>query len=133
MASPKQKTAAAIIGGVLVAVTPSFFGYLQARQEIREKYNANRDKMEAGYDTMVASLKELQQAVVREHDYVVKLEGQVAVLTAIFSIPRPLMTPSASKFTLPAITPALDAMKPINAPTRPDFSASPAFNQLNTP
>jgi type II secretory pathway pseudopilin PulG len=128
MASPKQKTVAAIIAGVLVAVAPSFFAYLQARQEIREKYVANRDKAEAGYDAVVESIKELQLTVIKEHDYVVKLEGQVAALTSILTLTRfPTMTGSGTslRVTTPAPLP-----RPPRAPERPDFEPSPAFNAL---
>lgn len=128
MASPKQKTAAAIVAGVLVAVAPSFFAYMQARHEIREKYNSNRVKAEAGYDAVVESIKELQLAVVKEHDYVVKLEGQVAVLTSIFALTRPMTTGSgaALRMTVPPLLPTTP-----RAPERPSFEPSPAFNAID--
>lgn len=128
MASPKQKTAAAIVAGVIIAVAPSFFAYLQASHEIREKYNANRAKAEAGYDSVVESIKELQLAVVKEHDYVVKLEGQVAVLTSIFTLTRPVTTGagSALRVTAPALLPVTP-----RAPERPNFEPSPAFNAID--
>lgn len=85
MATPRQKTVLAIVLGALVAIAPSFFSYLQARQEIREKYKQGRDEAANGYDALVASVKELQKTALDQHDYVVKLEGQISALTAVIS------------------------------------------------
>lgn len=81
----RQKTVLAIIVGALVAVAPSFFGYLQARQEIREKYAANHEEAAQGYDTLVVSVKDLQKTALEQHDYIVKLEGQITLLTNVLT------------------------------------------------
>ena len=78
--SPKQKTLATIVAGVIVAVTPSFFTYLQSRDELKAKYQQTNDEAAAGYKTLVESVKELQGAVKEQHDYIVKLEGHVEAL-----------------------------------------------------
>lgn len=78
--SPKQKTLATIVAGVIVAVTPSFFTYLQSRDELKAKYKQTNDEAAAGYKTLVESVKELQGAVKEQHDYIVKLEGHVEAL-----------------------------------------------------
>lgn len=81
----KQKTVLAIVVGALVAIAPSFFGYLQARQEIREKYAENHNEAEAGYQALVESVKNLQKTALEQHDYIVKLEGQLETLTTVLT------------------------------------------------
>lgn len=78
--SPKQKTLATILAGVVVAVTPSLFTYLQARDEIKAKYQQANDEATAGYKALVSSVTDLQKAVKEQHDYIVKLEGHVEAL-----------------------------------------------------
>lgn len=75
--SPKQKTLATILAGVVVAVTPSLFTYLQAREEIKAKYRQSNDEATAGYKALVDSVTELQSVVQQQHDYVMKLEGRL--------------------------------------------------------
>jgi hypothetical protein len=81
----KQKTVLAIVLTAVVAIAPSFFGYLQARQEIREKYQLNRSEASNGYDALVTSIKDLQATVTKQHDYITKLQGQVALLAEVIS------------------------------------------------
>jgi len=76
----KQKTVLAIIVGALVAIAPSFFTYLQTSQEIREKYRQNRAEAGNGYEALAASVKDLQKTALAQHDYIVKLEGQLVLL-----------------------------------------------------
>ena len=78
--SPKQKTLATIVAGVVVAVTPSLFSYLQSRDEIKAKYQQSNTEAAAAYKALVDSVKELQTAVKEQHDYIVKLEGHVDAL-----------------------------------------------------
>lgn len=78
--SAKQKTLATILAGVVVAVTPSLFTYLQARDEIKAKYRQANDEATAGYKALVSSVTDLQKAVKEQHDYIVKLEGHVDAL-----------------------------------------------------
>ena len=129
--TPKQKTLAMIVSGALVAVAPSFFGYLQARQEIREKYNQNRAASEAGYTTLVESVEALQKNASAQHEYTIKLEAQVVVLTDLISKmrvrvsgtrPVPPGTGSGSGVAVadPAPLPKMD--KP---PDRPVFKRPP--------
>jgi hypothetical protein len=123
MASPKQKTIAAIVAGVLVAVAPSFFAYLQARQEIRSKYNTTHANAEAGYDTLVLSVEKLQQALIEQHDHVVKLEGQVFVLTSILPALMPTRGPASTTMKI-----GMPPQLPINP--RPEFPPAPDFDAI---
>jgi hypothetical protein len=83
--SPKQKTLVTVVAGVIVAVTPSFFSYLQSRDEIKAKYQQASQEADTGYKALVASVADLQKAVTEEHDYTVKLEGQITALTNLVS------------------------------------------------
>src|SRR5262245_57013831 len=78
-----QKTVLAIVLGAIVAIAPSFFSFLQARQEIREKSAENHAESAQGDETLVAAVKDLQKTVLEQHDYVVKLEGQNTTLTNV--------------------------------------------------
>lgn len=80
--TPKQKTWAMVLSGIVVAVAPSFFGYLQAKDEIRARAKTSHAEAEAGYQTLTASVEELQQVVVQQHDYAVRLEGHIEALEA---------------------------------------------------
>lgn len=113
--SSKQKTVLAILVGALVAIAPSFFGYLQARQEIREKYKQSYVETETSYETLVTSVKDLQKTALEQHDYIVKLEGQIATLTSVIAQLSPGLRMGAP-------LPKLD--KP---PMRPDLPAPPDF------
>lgn len=115
--SSKQKTVLAILVGALVAIAPSFFSYLQARQEIREKYKQNHVETETSYETLVTSVKDLQKTALEQHDYIVKLEGQIATLTNVIA-----RLPSGPRVNTSLPLPKLD--KP---PTRPDLPAPPDF------
>lgn len=121
MATTKQKTVLAIVLTAIVAITPSFFGYLQARQEIAAKYKQGRGEAAHSYETLVASLKDLQTASLAQHDYIVKLEGQLSMLTRVIT----QITTSTSGLRMTAL-PALPALdKP---PLRPNLPAPPDFD-----
>lgn len=118
--TPKQKTALAIVLGALVTIAPSFFTYLQARQEIREKYHQTHTEASNGYDALAASVKDLQNTLLEQHDYIVKLQGQVALLTAFLSSGSPSLrmgsgSGSAAVANLPE-TPTPPNLKPLPAP-----------------
>lgn len=118
----KQKTVLAIVIGAIVAIAPSFFSYLQARQEIREKYAENHNEAARGYDTLVASVKDLQKTALEQHDYIVKLEGQLVAMTGFLA----QLSSSAGGMRMgsqPATLPKLE--KP---PTRPELPAPPDFD-----
>lgn len=80
--TPKQKTWAMVLSGIIVAVAPSFFGYLQAKDEIKARARVSHAEAEAGYQTLSASVQELQQVVIQQHDYAVRQEGHVEALEA---------------------------------------------------
>jgi len=119
MATPRQKTALAIVLGALVAIAPSFFGYLQATQEMRQKYKQGRDETEHGYETLVVAVKDLQKTALAQHDYVIKLEGQITMLVSVLGhLP---VTPGLRMGSGPL--PTLE--KP---PLRPELPAPPDFD-----
>jgi hypothetical protein len=134
--TPKQKTLAMILSGALVAVAPSFFGYLQARQEIREKYRKSHAEAEAGYAALADSVKELQTVATTQHDYIVKLEGQVSVLTVLAQA-TPAADPTPHTGTHPVrptghgtgtgggIAKRSDVPKLDKPPPRPNFNEPP--------
>jgi hypothetical protein len=123
----KQKTVLAIVLGAVVAVAPSFFGYLQARQEIREKYQLNRNEASNGYDALVTSIKDLQATVTKQHDYIVKLQGQVSLLAEVISSSGMRMSGSgAGSASSPELPPPLEPpprLPPMPAPPA-DFSTA---------
>jgi hypothetical protein len=121
MVTSRQKTALAIVLGALVAIAPSFFGYLQARQEIREKYQQGRDEAVNGYETLVVSVKDLQKTALEQHDYVVKLEGQLVALTSILA----QLSTATPGLRMGAASPLPKLEKP---PTRPNLPAPPDFD-----
>jgi hypothetical protein len=117
----RQKTVLAIVLTALVTIAPSFFSYLQARQALREKYKQSRDEAVNGYETLATSVKSLQNAVLEQHDYAAKLEGQITLLTSILaqlSTATPGLRMSAGS-SLPRLE------KP---PTRPNLPAPPNFD-----
>lgn len=122
----KQKTILAIVLGAVVAIAPSFFSYLQARQEIREKYRQNRAEATVGYDVLVTSIKDLQRTVTEQHDYIVKLQGQVTLITDALSPSSLRMMGSGAGSTATAALPTLEAppeLPSLPAPP-PDFSTA---------
>ena len=123
MITSKQKTVLAIVLTAIVAIAPSFFGYLQARQEIAEKYKQGRGEAANSYETLAASLKDLQTASFAQHDYIVKLEGQITMLTRVVA-QLATATPGL-RMTAPPTLPTLE--KP---PLRPDLPAPPDFDMV---
>ena len=78
--NPQKKTAAMVLGGVLIAVTPSLLGYMQNRDEIKAKYAQSQTNASSSYDALAASVKELQAATKEQHDYSVKLQAQLEMM-----------------------------------------------------
>ncbi len=115
--SSKQKTGLAIVLGAAVAIAPAFFGYLQTSQEIRAKYAENHRDAAGGYDALAAAVKDLQAAALEQHDYIVKLEGQIVILTGVLT--RQLAA-AGGPLRMQSTLPSLD--KP---PARPDLPAPP--------
>ena len=77
---PKAKTLAAVVTGVLVAVTPALFTYLENRDQIKSKTQKNQEDATAGYAALAVSVKELQTEVLAQHDYIIKLETNLAAM-----------------------------------------------------
>lgn len=122
MATTRQKTVLAIVLGSLVAIAPSFFGYLQATQEMRQKYKQGRDETEKGYETLVAAVKDLQKTALAQHDYIVKLEGQITTVVSVLG--HLSVTPGLRMGSGPPLP------TPEKPPLRPELPAPPNFNAV---
>jgi hypothetical protein len=122
MATPRQKTALAIVLGALVAIAPSFFSYLQATQEMRQKYKQGRDETEHGYETLVVAVKDLQKTALAQHDYIIKLEGQITTLVNVLG-----HLPAAAGLRMGSGPPLPTPERP---PLRPELPAPPDFDAV---
>lgn len=80
MAIPPKKTIAVGVAGVLIAVIPALFTYMQNRDEIKAKYVQTQASASSGYDALASSVKELQKATLAQHDYIVKMQGQLELM-----------------------------------------------------
>jgi len=118
----KQKTVLAIALTTLGAIAPAFFSYLQATQETRAKYRQSHNETERSYDALAASVKDLQEAMLIQHDYVVKLEGQIAALTAILA-----QRPTSSELSGLRLGTVPELPKLERPPARPELPAPPDF------
>ncbi len=130
--TPKQKTWATIVIGAVVAIAPSTFGYLQARQEIGEKYRLSNKEADAGYKTLVESVQQLQLIVRAQHDQITKLQGTVEALVTLRLTPvRIRSTPPDGENPAPseARVRVLDALRlrtTSNVTAEPKFTVMPA-------
>jgi len=77
---PKSKTVAAVVGGVIIAIAPALFTYLENRDQIKSKTQKNQEDATAGYAALAVSVKELQTEVLAQHDYIIKLETNLAAM-----------------------------------------------------
>jgi hypothetical protein len=77
---PKTKTLAAVVAGVIVAIMPALFTYLENRDQIKAKYQKSQDDATAGYAALAVSVKELQTQVVAQHEFIIKLEANLAAM-----------------------------------------------------
>lgn len=76
----KNRTIATVIGGVIIAIVPALFTYLENRDQIRAKSQKNQEDATAGYAALAVSVKELQTEVLAQHDYIIKLETNLAAM-----------------------------------------------------
>jgi len=129
MVPPPPKTIAAIIAGVVIAITPALFGYLQSRDEISAKYRLTQDEAANGYTALATSVKELQAAMTAQHDYIVKLEGHLEAMDkfVLSNIDKPMLMPTVDGHQPPGkpVTPE-QPPKPIEPPAKPSFGDLPA-------
>ena len=105
----KTKTLAAVVAGVIVAVTPALFTYLENRDEIKAKYHKTQDDAAAGYAALAVSVKELQTEVLSQHNYIIRLEANLAAM---------------DKYVLDALNRAVTAPATIGGPPRQPLVAT---------
>jgi hypothetical protein len=125
---PKAKTMAAIVAGVIVAVTPALFTYLENRDQIRVKYRKTQEDATAGYAALAVSVKELQAQVVTQHEFMIKLEANLAAMDkyVLESLNRAMSRPVRVGGTYPPLVANND--KPpalIKPPSNPKFKELP--------
>lgn len=116
----KQKTLLTILLGAIVAIAPSFFGYLKARDEIGAKREESRSEAQASYKALAASVEGLQKTALEQHDYVVKLEAQIGMLVNVLAH----ATPSGVGIRMTSRPP----LPTLETPPRPELPAPPAFD-----
>jgi len=78
-----RKTAITVILGAVVALMPPTLVYLQGRAELRAKYAHTNAEADAGYQTLVDSVRELRVTVSAQHDAITKMQGYLDALQAL--------------------------------------------------
>ena len=95
-----------LLVGAIVALTPPALVYLQGRSEMREKYREANSDADAGYKTLVDSVRELRVTVSASHDQLVRLQAQLDLLQSLSPLgsrPRDWVRVESPKFRdLPA-------------------------------
>lgn len=77
-----RKTYVTIVVGAIVALTPPFLVYLQGRAELQDRSEHTEAEAEAGYKTLVESVRELRTTVTAQHDAITKMQGYLDALQA---------------------------------------------------
>lgn len=77
-----RKTYVTIAIGAVVALTPPILVYLQSRAELRSRAAHTEAEAEAGYKTLVESVRELRATVTAQHDAITKMQGYLDALQA---------------------------------------------------
>jgi hypothetical protein len=110
-----RKTGVTIVIGAVVALTPPTLVYLQGRAELRERYKHTEAEAEAGYKTLVESVRELRLTVSAQHDAITKMQGYFDALQAFSPAMRmtvrPVLPPKPDFHELPANLDAAQTMK----------------------
>jgi hypothetical protein len=110
-----RKTTITILVGAVVALTPPSLVYFQGRAELRAKYAHTSAEADAGYQTLVDSVRELRVTVSAQHDAITKMQGYLDALQAFSPAmrmtvrPPPLTKPDFHE--LPANLDAAQTMK----------------------
>jgi hypothetical protein len=110
-----RKTYAAIVIGAIVSLTPPTLVYFQGRAELRAKYAHTNAEADAGYRTLVDSVRELRVTVSAQHDAITKMQGYLDALQALAPgmrmTTRPPPLPKPDFHELPANLDAAQTMK----------------------
>ena len=79
----RKKVPLQILAAVLIAVVPPTLSYCQATAEMRAKNKKTNDQANAGYETLVESVKELQETVKKQHESILTLRASIGTLMQI--------------------------------------------------
>lgn len=79
-----------VVLGAIVALTPPTLVYLQGRAELQAKYSETNNEADAGYKTLVESVRELRVTVSSQHDAITKMQGYIDALQVL--VPSMRMT-----------------------------------------
>lgn len=94
-----RKTYVTIVVGAIVALVPPTLVYMQSRAELQLKYREANAEADAGYKTLVDSVRELRATVTAQHDAITKMQGYLDALRELSpslrmtSRPPPLPAP----------------------------------------
>jgi hypothetical protein len=126
MTTPPKKTVAVGVAGVIIAVLPALFTYLENRQEIKAKYAKTQEQASVGYETLVTSVKELQSATLAQHDYIVKMQAQLELMEkmVLATNRRVNLGSGAARGETPVQPPVADVRLPA-PPERPAYASVP--------
>jgi hypothetical protein len=96
-----RKTYITMIVGAIVALVPPVLVYLQSRAELQSRAAHTEAEAEAGYKTLVESVRELRTTVTAQHDAITKMQGYLDAMQAwapasmrMTSRPAPLAKPA---------------------------------------
>ena len=78
-----RKTYLTIAVGAIVALVPPILVYAQGRAELHEKYAHTNEEAEAGYTTLVESVRELRTTVASQSETIGRLQGHVELLESV--------------------------------------------------
>lgn len=132
----RRQTILTILIPAIVSIIPAIFTYSQSMYEIRQKYRQSHTEAEAGYTTLVTSVKELQVAAKEQHDQIIKLQAYLAAMEQFIArssgqnqIPRSVVSrPAAARAPQDASGGALARLRPLPA-AAPDLTElEPNFN-----
>lgn len=79
----RKKVPLQILAAVLIAVVPPTLSYCQATAEMRSNDKKTNDQANAGYETLVESVKELQETVKKQHESILTLRASIGTLMQI--------------------------------------------------
>ncbi len=78
-----RKTYLTIAITAIVGLVPPILVYAQGRAELREKYAHTNAEAEAGYTTMVDSVRELRATVAAQSETISRLQGHIELIESV--------------------------------------------------
>jgi hypothetical protein len=104
-----RKTYLTVILGAVVTITPPILVYMQGRAELRQKYARTDAEAEAGYKTLVDSVRELRLTVAAQSETIARLQGHVEAIEASSSTRMTGRLPPITRPTFVELPANLDA------------------------